>query len=65
MADPFNALDIKMLDPQSSVTRFGEISALWQNFKTLWESLDDLFSIWQNCKPNLENISLECKLSLL
>ena len=34
-----------------SVTRFGKISPLWQNFKTLWESLEGLFSIWHNCKP--------------
>ena len=40
-----------------SVTRFGVISPLWQNFKTLWQSLEGLFSICQNCKPILTNIS--------
>ena len=40
-----------------SVTRFGEISPLWQKFKTFWLSLEGLFSIWQNFKPTLANIS--------
>ena len=30
-----------------SVTRFGEISPLWQNFKSLPKMIDGLFSIWQ------------------
>ena len=30
----------------SSVTRFGEISPLWQNFTSLWQIVDSLFLIW-------------------
>ena len=32
----------------SSVTRFGEISPLLNNFKTLGQIFEDLFSIWQH-----------------
>ena len=35
----------------ASVTRFGEISPLGQNFKILWQVLNGLFSIWQNFEP--------------
>ena len=31
----------------SSVTRFGEIPPLGQTFKTLWQILEGLFSLWQ------------------
>ena len=31
-----------------SVTRFGEISPLWQNFNSLWLLFEDLFCIGQN-----------------
>ena len=31
-----------------SVTRFGKISALWHNFKSLGQIFEGLFSIWQN-----------------
>ena len=30
-----------------SVTRFGKISPLWQNFKGLWQFVKDLFKPWQ------------------
>jgi len=36
----------------SSVTRFGEISPLWQNLKTLWLFFEGLFYIGQNFEPN-------------
>ena len=39
-----------------SVTRFGEISPLWQNFTSLREILDGLFLIWQNVEPSLANL---------
>ena len=32
----------------TSVTRFGEISPLWQNFTILWQISDSLFCIWQS-----------------
>ena len=37
-----------------SVTRFGEISSLWQNFKVL-KFLNGLFSIWKSFAPTLAN----------
>ena len=30
------------------MTRFGKISALWHNFKSLGQIFEGLFSIWQN-----------------
>ena len=41
---------------RDSVTRFGEISPLWQNFNSLWVFLASLFSFRQNIEPNLGNI---------
>ena len=32
----------------NSVTRFGDISPLWQNFKSLWQLWSGLFSVRQN-----------------
>ena len=32
----------------TNVTRFGEISPLWQIFEELWQLVKSLFSIWQN-----------------
>ena len=40
----------------SSVTRFGEISTLWQHFTSLWQIFDSLFLIWQNVEPILTNL---------
>ena len=34
-----------------SVTRFNEITPLWQNFKVFGNFLQGLFSIWQNFEP--------------
>ena len=39
----------------TSVTRFGEISPLWQNFKNILQLYDGLISIWQTFEPTLEN----------
>ena len=35
-----------------SVTRFGEILPLWQNFESLWLLFEGLFCIGQNFEPN-------------
>ena len=37
----------------TSVTRFGEISLLWQNIIGVWHFLDSLLGIWLNCEPTL------------
>ena len=34
-----------------SVTRFGEISPLWQNFTSLWQISGGLHLIWQIVEP--------------
>ena len=39
-----------------SVTRFGKISPLWQNFTSLWANFDSLFLIWQNVEITLANL---------
>ena len=41
---------------QISVTRFGEISPIWQNFTSLWQIFNSLFLIWQNDGPSLANL---------
>ena len=38
---------------ESSVTRFGEISPLWQTFTSIWQNFDSFFLIWQNAEPTL------------
>ena len=38
---------------QTSVTRFGEFSPLWQSFESLWPFVKGLFSAWQNFVPTL------------
>ena len=38
---------------KSSVTRFDEISPVWIILKSLWQFLEDLFSIWSNFEPTL------------
>ena len=43
----------QILMQSTSVTRFGEISPLWQTFLSLWLFSDGLFSIWQTFKPTL------------
>ena len=40
-----------------SVTRFGEILPLWQNFKSLWLFFEGLFCIGQNIEPNWANFN--------
>ena len=37
----------------ASVTRLGENSPIWQNFKNLWQNVDFSFPIWQNAEPIL------------
>ena len=37
----------------TSVTRFGEISPLWQTFKSLWQLLKDFFNNWQQFELTL------------
>ena len=44
-----------LLQLSGSVTKFGEISPLRQNFKRLWEKLKGLFSIWLNSEHTLAN----------
>ena len=38
---------------ESSVTRFGEISPLWHNFKNLWDIFEGLFCAWENVDPGV------------
>ena len=40
----------------TSVTRFGEISPLWQEKLSLWQYLEGLLSLWQNFEPTLVNV---------
>ena len=37
------------------MTRFGEISPLWQNFKNIWQFYEGLIGIWQTFEPTMEN----------
>ena len=37
------------------MTKFGEISPLWQNIKNIWQLYEGLISIWQTFEPTLEN----------
>ena len=46
----------KNLRLESSVTRFGEFSPLWQKLTSLWQILDSLFLIWQNVEPTSANL---------
>ena len=40
------------LHVEGSVTRFGKISPLWQNFNSLWLFFEDLFFVGQSFEPN-------------
>ena len=40
----------------TSVTIFGEISPIWQNFTNLWRIVDCSFPIWQNAESTLANL---------
>ena len=40
-----------LLHDYFSVTRFGEMSPLWQYFKSLGQVFKSLFSVWQNFEP--------------
>ena len=35
------------------MTRFGEISSLWQKIRNIWQHLKGLFDIWQSCELTL------------
>ena len=37
----------------TSVTRFGEISPLWQHLMTLCQMVEGLISVWQNFEPTV------------
>ena len=41
---------------KSSVTRFGEMTPLWQIFKALGQNFDGLVSVEQNFEPHLANL---------
>ena len=40
----------------NSVTRFGELSPLWQKFTSIWQIFDSLFLIWQNAEHILAHL---------
>ena len=40
----------------ASVTKFGEISPLWQRFTSLWQIFDNSFLIWQNTQLTLADL---------
>ena len=42
----------------NSVTRFGEISLIRQNYKSLWQFFEMGLSIWQNCEPTIANLAI-------
>ena len=42
--------------PTYSVTSFGEISPLWQHFKSLGQNSESLFRIWQSFEPTLSKM---------
>ena len=43
-----------------SLTRFCEISPLWQNLQSLGLFLDDWFTLWQIFEPTLANFAYYC-----
>ena len=46
------------LNQVSSVTRFGEITPLWHNYKRFGQFFEALFSIWHNFDPTLAKIAI-------
>ena len=48
----FNSL----LSTPGNVTRFGEISPIWQNLLSLWQYFEGIFSIWQSYETALVNL---------
>ena len=48
-----NSATVSCLATTTNVTRFGEISPLWQNLQSLWQFFEALFTIWQNFEPTL------------
>ena len=41
---------------RSSVTRFGEILPIWQNFTNIWQIFDCSFPVWQYTDPTLAKL---------
>ena len=41
---------------ESRVTRFGEISPLWQNSESLWQFFEWLLNSLPNCEPMTANV---------
>ena len=41
---------------ESRVTRFGEISPLWQNSESLWQFFEWLLNSLPNCEPIFANV---------
>ena len=39
-----------------SVTRFGKISPLWSKVNNIWQTLYDLFCVWQHFAPTLAKL---------
>ena len=46
----------RMRMKETSVTRFGENSPLWQKFTSIWQIFAGLFLIWQNAENTLANL---------
>ena len=44
------------LHVEGSVTRFGKISPLWQNFNSLWLFFEDLFLLGKVLNPIVQNL---------
>ena len=51
-------IDIEDIGLRISVTKFGEISPLWQNDMNLRQVGEGLFSVWQNFGHTLANMVL-------
>ena len=56
MVKPTKAMNGLKHPTTVSVTRFCEISPLWQKFTSRWQIFDGLFLIWQNAQPTLANL---------
>ena len=56
---PMDGSEPKSSSVRNGVTRFAEISPLWQHFESLWQFLirgGGLLSILPNCEPMLANV---------
>ena len=50
------AFKVLVFEIADCVTRFGEISPLWQKFTSHWKKFDGLVHIWHNTEPTLANL---------